>query len=151
MEPFTWQAYEYPHRKKTPDWFFAVAIISASLAAAAVVLDNGLFGVFIVIGATALLLYARRKPGLLTYEINEKGIRVSRRMYPYGDIESFGIVDIEGDEKILLKLKTFFAPLIAVPLGETDPESVRALLERFLPEEAHEEPLSQRIMELIGF
>lgn len=152
MEPISWQAYEYEYREKGPDWFWAVVIIAGSLAVTASLLGNFLFAVLVVVGVSVLLLYARRKPSLLSYEVGERGVKVSRQVYPYEDIESFWVDDRDGDGQLLLKLKvSSFSPLIGIPLGDTSGSAVRAFLGQYLPEEKHEEPLSQKVMEFLGF
>jgi len=49
-----WDAHEYEHRERSPDWFWAVGIISVSVAVAAVIFGNIIFGILVIIAAFTL-------------------------------------------------------------------------------------------------
>ena len=155
-----WSAFEYHYHPKTNDWYWAVGIIAVSVAATSVIFGNILFAFFILISAFALCIVAARKPRLLSCEINDRGIVTDASLYPFTTLESFWVEDYahirELDNphhvpKVILKSKKLFMPYIILPIEAVEPDAVRDALLEFLPEEEHMEPLSQKIMERLGF
>ena len=149
--PLRWQAFEYVHREKSSDWFWAVGIISVSIAATAIIFNNLLFAILIIVGAFALCLFAARKPLRMNFEINDRGILVERVQYPYSSLESFWVEENLGHPKILVKSSKMMMPYIILPIEEIEPATIREYLSEKLPEVEHREPLLQQIMEYLGF
>src|SRR3990167_8386952 len=147
-----WDAHEYEHKERSPDWFWAVGIISVSVTIAAVIFGNIIFGILVLIGAFALSLFASRPPHGLRVAVDEKGITKGGVRYPYSTIQSFWIDTEHPHKKIILRSEKLFMPLIIVPLGnEVDTEQLHENLSNFLPEEFHSLPLIERILEYLGF
>lgn len=154
VSPLTWQALEYHHETKTVDWFWAVGIIAVCIAITAVIYGDVLFGILVLIGAGSLAIYAVREPELISFELNEKGVLIERKMYPYATLESFWVEEhhnVHRHPKLLIKSQKITMPLIVIPIDEVHPDNVRRFLLNFLQEEEHFEPLSQKVMEYLGF
>jgi hypothetical protein len=145
-----WQALEYEYHEKTADWFWALGIITIALSAIAVLLNNILFAIFILLGAATLALYAVRKPELVSFEINNRGIVINKTLYPYSTLESFGI-ETDGPPKILVKSKKMFVPYLVMPVSEEAIDFARTYLLQYLEEQEHREPFSVKLMEYLGF
>jgi len=146
-----WNALEHPYREKSADWFWAVGIITVSLAVSAIIYNNLLLASLIIIGAIALVLQAIKKPRNIHFEINKKGIGVGNTFHPYLTLESFWVEEQTEEPKILLKSKKILLSYIIIPLGGEDPEVIREYLSQYLEEVEHAEPFSQKIMEYLGF
>lgn len=149
--PIIWHAHEYVHREKSADWYWAVGIIAVSMAVTAVLFNNVLFAIFIILSFFILMFYAKRKPALLQIKLDERGIEEGRERYPYSTIESFWVEDQFGEFKIIIKSKKKVLPYIVIPINDVGADAVRDHLKRFLPEEEHNEPLAKRVMEYLGF
>jgi hypothetical protein len=153
-EPFRieWQAHEYEHKKRSSDWFWAVGIISVSIAIASIIFGNIIFGILILVAAFSLSLFINRHPDNVHVIVDEKGIVKGRTRYPYSTIHSFWIDVEHPHKKIILRSQKMFMPLITVPLGEeVDPAELREELIRFIPEEYHSLPFVERFIEYLGF
>lgn len=147
-----WDAHEYEHKERSPDWFWAVGIISVSIAIASVIFGNIIFGILVLISAFTLSLFANRPPSTLHVSVNEKGITRGKISYPYSALESFWIDTEHPHKKIILRSEKMFMPLIIVPLGDnTDVEQLHENLSLFLSEELHSLPFVERILEYLGF
>lgn len=147
-----WQAFEYQHRERSGDWFWVVGIIAVSAAITAILFKNFLFGILIIIAAFALILQALRKPRLIQFTINQSAVRAGQVTYPFSSLESFWLDEANpNDIRLLLKSKNLTAMLVAIPLGDTEPQIVKDFLSTYLPEAELHEPLSQKIMEALGF
>lgn len=148
----TWQTLEYQIRPHGSDWFWAVGIIAISASVTAVLLKNFLFAILIIVAAFALLLQAIRKPRLIQFTINQNAVTAGQVAYPFSSLQSFWLDETNpAAVQLLLKSKNLTAMLIAIPLGDTEPQAVRDFLSPRLPEEELHEPLSQKIMEALGF
>lgn len=146
-----WKAYEYHYREKSSDWFWAVGIIAFSVAMTSVIFNNIIFAIFIVLSAFTLSLYAARRPALIDIELNPKGIVVGKHIYFYSTIEKFWVAEKNTGVVIILKSQKTILPYVTVPAGETDPEKIREYLSHHLEEEEMAEPLTQTVIEYLGF
>ena len=151
--PLKWEAEEYTYREKTPDWFYALGIIAVSIAGTSIIFKNYLFGILILVATFSLMLFAKRKPSLVSFELNDRGLRINRLLYPYSTLESFWITNHEhGSQKLLVQSKKMLSPLLIIPLGETiNQEEIRSHLLNFLKEKEQNEPIAEKIMERLGF
>lgn len=147
----SWKAPEHFHTEKNNDWYWAVAIITITLASLAFIFKNFMFGIFIIIGAFALMIQASKKPRIINYEINDRGIIIDGVLYPFLSLESFWIDSNEQPSKIIIKSHKLFMPYITINIEEVDPEKVREILLNYIAETEHVEPISQKIMERFGF
>ena len=147
-----WDAHEYEHKERSPDWFWAVGIISVSVAIASVIFDNIIFGLLVIIGAFTLSLFAKRPPSTLHVVVDEKGITRGKIRYPHSTLASFWIDTEHPHKKIILKSEKMFMPLIIVPLGDgVDVEELHDKLLISLHEEFHDLPFVEKLLEYLGF
>ncbi|MFA6273496.1 MAG: hypothetical protein WC673_03360 [Candidatus Paceibacterota bacterium] len=148
----TWETFEYQHHERSGDWFWVTGIVAVSLAITAILFNNLLFGILIIIAGFALMLQAARKPRLVQFTINQTGLVAGHTTHPFSSLESFWIDETNPtDARLLLKSKTLTAMLIVIPLGDTEPQAVKDFLSQYIAEEELHEPLSQKIMEAVGF
>ena len=151
-EKISWSAPEYEYKKHNVDWFWAVGIIAVSLAVAAIIYKNILFAIFILVGSFTLLLYAGRKPQVIYFEINTKGVRIGDGLYPYHTLKSFWLRETGKSTKLVLESQKTIMPHVVLPLSpETDADAVREFLLTYLPEEEQKESVSEALMEYLGF
>ncbi len=156
-DKISWQAPVHEHREHSADWYWAVGIITISLAVAFFIVGNILLSVVLVVGVGTLLVHAKNVPRLLECEISRKGIRVDAKLYPWESLESFWVLEesqigkIHSGAKILLISKKPLMPHIVIPLDADLTEEVHEALTQMLPEEPQVEPLPDRIMRKLGF
>jgi hypothetical protein len=148
-----WQTFEYELRERSTDWFWAVGIISIAVAITAIIFNNVLFAIVILIGGFALSLYAARPPKEIDIVISDKGILLEKYFYPYRTLESFWVEERGGGSRILVKSQRLVMPYIVIPINEeeADIETVKGILRKYLPEVFHSESIFHRLMEYLGF
>lgn len=151
MTNLSWNAPEYRHTKKTVEWFLASGIIAVALIATSVLLGNILFAVVIAIAAFVFLLHAQRAPRMVRASVGERGVEFGDALYEYSELASFWVEARDGDARLILKQKKLFSLLTVIPIDGVHPNIIRAALLEFLSEEELHEPLSQKIMEYLGF
>lgn len=152
--PIVWEAMEYEHRDKTPDWYWAVGIIGVSAALISIILGNIIFAIVILVSIFALVVAARREPKLVRFELNTIGVKIDDSFTAYNDLKSFWVENnVHHDSKSILYFKSrrMTAPLLVIPIEEVDPEQVRIFLLELLIEEEHSESIVHRFMEYLGF
>jgi hypothetical protein len=150
---FAWTTPEYAQRHRTADWYWAVAIIAISAAAASILLGNVLFAILIVLSIIILLSFSRQLPRTLSIEVNKHGVKVDKELYRYENIESFWVEDSLPTGTVLtIKSKRLFMPHVSFPVpDEINPDDLRDVLAVYTKEEPYTQPVSERIMEYLGF
>ncbi len=152
--PFIWETEEYYFQEKTSDWYWAVGIVGVSISILAVIFSNALFALLVLFSTFALALYGSKRPSVVKFEVGKKGVMIANTLYPFGMLESFWVEDnrhIAKPSKLIIKSKKPIVPLIAIPLGEINPEDIRDFLMDHLLESHHPAPLGQAILEYFGF
>lgn len=154
-----WQAFEHQHRHRSVDWYWVVWILAVGVAITAYLFNNLLFGILILLSAFNISIFASKKPLLINFLISERGISTNDKLIPYSDLESFWITTgpnppkADGQSKILFKAKKKLSPYIVIPLPDNniDTDEIKEYLLKHLKETKHSEPLSQIIIEKLGF
>ena len=147
-----WDAHEYEHKERNPDWFWAAGIITLGLALAAFIFGNIIFGILIIVAAFSLAIFINRPPENIHVVVDERGLARGKILYPFETLEAFWIDTEHPHKKILLKSKKVFMPLIIVPLNsEADTKLLRDHLSKELREEYYSLPLVEKILEYLGF
>lgn len=152
-DKIAWSAKEYEYRKRSPDWFWAVGLVGLALAVVAIVLNNVLLGVLIAISTFALIISAVKKPEVVDFEINKRGVSVGGKLYLYDSLESFYVIQEAENPKLLLKSEKVMMPLITIPISGVGVklQEIVDYLGNHLAEEEMHEPISQKIAGLLGF
>jgi hypothetical protein len=146
-----WDAHEYEHKQRSPDWFWAMGIIAVSAAVAAIIFGNIIFAILIIVAVFSLSLYINRPPETIHVIIDEKGITRGAVRYPYDTIHSFWVDEDHPHRKIILRSHKLLMPLIIVPIADSDAEKLRRILSHYITEEFHTLPLTEKVLEFLGF
>ncbi len=154
QQPFKleWAAHEYEHKERSKDWYWAMGIITVSVAIVSIILGNIIFSILIIVGAFGLALFINRPPETIGVVVDEIGVIRGNVRYPYETLRSFWIDLEHPHNKIILRSRKLFMPLIVVPISdETDPDKLHEVLSQFLQEEYHALPFIERFLEYLGF
>lgn len=153
MDRLSWNTIEYLHQEKTTDWYWIVGIVSLSIAVISVIMNNIIFAILILVSSFTLALFATKPPHEIEIDIDDMGVRVGKTLYPYKHLDSFWVETRENNDRILIKSKKIFMPLIIIFIEENQvrPGDVRALLLRHMQEEEHSEPILEKLLVYLGF
>ena len=88
---------------------------------------------------------------MITIEITQDGVRAGGNMHPYSLLKAFYINEQDIVPMLFMKSSGIINPFIIIPIGKIDLEKIRTTLREYLPEEEIEEPLSQKLLEYLGF
>ena len=150
-EKLTWQAPEYLYRQKTADWYWIVAIVTISISLIAIILNNIIFAILIIVSSFTLSLFASRHPKIINVEVDENGVTVDKTRYSYANLDSFWVETGQAHPKVLLKAKKILMPYIVILINDIEPEEVKLVLFKHLQEEEHTEPLLEKFLIYFGF
>ena len=146
-----WDAHEYEHKERSADWYWAVGIVVIAIAVTSIIVGDVIFGILVLVGAFALVLYINRPPDTIHIVVDEKGVTRGHTRYPYDALHSFYIAHERSHPVILLRSKKLLMPLVHIPLGETNLERLHKVLLQYLPEEFFGHHLSEKLLEYFGF
>ena len=155
MEPnrkLEWTALEYEEKERGNDWFWALGVIILASAITSFIYANYFFGLFLIIGGILLGVFAVKKPDLVFYELNEKGLKIRNRLFPYTNIKSFWIKKDLEKSTLFIKSERLFMPIISMPINQNSAEEIKNfMLSENVPEEEMKEHVSEKIMDSLGF
>jgi len=150
-EKLTWSALEYEEKERSTDWFWALGVIVVAGSITSIIYANYFFAMLIIIGGILLGFFAIKKPETVPYELNEKGLKIKTRLFPYDTIKSFWVQD-GGKPTLFIKSARMFLPMLSIPITEELTEKVKNIfLSKNVAEEEMKEHPSDKIMESLGF
>ena len=156
-EKIVWSALEYEEKERSHDWFWALGIIVATSSIAAIIFENYFFATLLVLSGLLLGFFAIKKPDTIIYKLNEQGLTIRNRLYPYKNIKSFW-VQLDASRETNIKPILFihseraFMPILSIPIDETMAEDVHSvMLSQNIAEVEMKEHASEKIMEVLGF
>lgn len=146
-----WVAHDANAQQKSGDWYFVLWTVALTAAIAAFLLNNPLFGLFLIIAAFSVTVYASRKPKLVNFGVTKRGVVADKLFYPFSGLSYFCIE--EGvPTYLVLQSKKMLQPLITLPIpDDADLDELHSFLSIFLEEKPLGVPIYQRIMDRIGF
>ena len=147
-----WDTLEHSYTEKTNDWYASVILVSGSLIAVELLMNNWILIALIMVGTISFLLLAARRPNIMHVAITKKGVRAGNTLYPYSTLDGFAIAEYAHEERLLLESNRHIMPLHVIPLAEEiDPDDVREVLSQYLPEKDLQESLPHLLFERLGF
>ena len=151
LEKIEWQMPEYNEKERNNDWFWALGIIVVAASVTSVIFSNYFFAILLIISGILLGYFAIKKPETVSYELNDKGLKIKSRLYPYEKIKSF-YVQTENKPLLFIKSERFYMPIISMPINYMQADNIKDL---FLKKEVIEEKMAEhpyeKIMEHLGF
>ncbi len=157
MEKLQWSALEYEEKDRSPDWFWALGIIILTSSLASLIYGNYFFAILLILSGILLGFFAAKTPDIVPYELNQKGLKIRTRLYPYENIKSFWI-QVGHSEAPDLKPILFihseraFMPVLSIPIENNRAEEIHSIFtSQNIPEEEMREHPSEKIMEYLGF
>ncbi|MEA3399404.1 MAG: hypothetical protein U9R00_02745 [Patescibacteria group bacterium] len=146
-----WLAPEYNHIEKSNDWLWAIGLIALILAIISFWRGNALFGIFILLAGTVLIMFSVRKPQEVEFEINDKEIKVGDKMYFYQKITGFTIEEDEPYNKLIIETTRNFIPVQIIPVPIDISPQIKEELLKIITEKNLKEPRAVQFMEKLGF
>ena len=157
MERLQWSALEYEEKNRSNDWFWALGVIVVTSSVAAIIYENYFFAALLFLSGVLLGFFAVKKPDVVSYELNNQGLKIRTRLYPYENIKSFWVqIDTTGETKLnpilFIKSERLFMPILSIPIEDImAPDIHSIMISKNITEEEMKDHLSIKIMELLDF
>ncbi|MBI4837209.1 MAG: hypothetical protein HY813_02290 [Candidatus Portnoybacteria bacterium] len=138
-----WSAPEFIKYHKGPEWFMIGGLIAFGLLLVALFTKNFIFALIIILAAFSIFIWTQKEPAKINLAVTPRGILINKKNFlRFENLKSFWIFNEPPETKyISIESEKIFVPRIAIPLGEQDPEEIRQILSKFLPEKEYEESL----------
>lgn len=147
-----WTAAEFIEHQKSPGWYLAMIGVALVIVVGVFLLTRDIFNTVIcVIAAILFAVVASRPPREMQYVVDEHGVQVGRRFYPYGDFRSFSLLDEDQISSIVIMPLKRFMPPISLYFDPDDEELIGDLLAEHLPYDQRQHELTERLMRRIRF
>ena len=147
-----WTFLEYEEKERGNDWFWALGIIIVASAVTSFIYKNYFFALFLIIGGILLAVFAVKTPDLVFYELNDKGLKIKNRLYPYDNIKAFFVRKDVDKATLFIKSERLFMPIFSMPVKlELAKDARDIMLKNEVPEEEIKEHVSEKIMDYLGF
>ncbi|OHA47353.1 MAG: hypothetical protein A3A80_03955 [Candidatus Terrybacteria bacterium RIFCSPLOWO2_01_FULL_44_24] len=148
-----WLAPEYAYHEKDKNiWAPAVLGIGSVLALISYFILKSFTSVLVsLIGTFTVLITFFKHPRTITFAITPQGVYAAKKLFSFDDLTAFWIFYHPPEMKeIALRSKKSFMPLIFIPLGDTDPNKIRAILIDFLKEEEQQLSITDTLARFLG-
>jgi Protein of unknown function (DUF3093) len=135
---FVWEAPEFRHYDKTLVWYVTVILVTAALIFLEIYKNDFFGAVSLFVICLLFVLFAHRKPSLVTIQLTNTGVHMGRIHIPYKEIKKFWVVHTRHHKTLNLETTAYLQDLVVIQLGDQDSEEIREFLNIILPE--HETP-----------
>lgn len=151
LETVEWEAPEYNHKKRTPDFLWTIGLIALVMAIVAIWMGNLVFAIFVLIAGASLIMFTVREPGQMNFSIKTEGLIVGKDKYEWKNIKGFNIIKGDPYGKLLIETSKYFLPVYAIPLPTSITEEAKIELSKVIPKLEIKESPSMAFAERIGF
>lgn len=147
-----WTASEFMAHQKNGGWY-AILFGGAVVAAIIVYLltKDKITTTMLLITAVLVAVVAARKPRTLTYELNDIGLQIDQKLYPYHDFKAFSVINEGAINSVMLLPLKRFAPSVTVYYDPKDEAAILDTLSDVLPYEERKQDPIDRFMQRIRF
>lgn len=151
-EGIQWSASEFVAHQKSAGWYFILLFGAAVATALIYVLTRDLVAVSIIILVViTFAIAAARKPRTLQYQVDNSGVHIGQKSYPYGEFKSFSIIDQDAINYIdLLPMKRFM-PSISIYYEPKDEAQITTVISQHLPLQPGQRDMIDNLLHRIRF
>ena len=149
-----WEGREYEHTPRSADWYWALGIIAAAGAIAAVLFGSYLLALLIVVAAAAIALRAAKEPPVHRFTLVEDGLMIGEEFHSFSRMISFTVFEsIDGSlpPELSIKNDTWFTPHLVIPLEGVDADLVYDHFLTHVDESAHQPTVVDLVAAWLGF
>jgi hypothetical protein len=147
-----WTASEFIAHHKSPGWYLVLGLAGFSIAALVYIAREEIISpIMILLMTMAFGVFAARQPRIMNYALDEGGVQIGEKHYPYGLFKSFALMDEGMVSSIYLLPLQRFMPGINIYYAPEDEKRILGVLSNYLPFEQHEMDIVDRLVSKIRF
>jgi len=147
----SWEASEYVHNDKGSAWLIGLIVVLVIFVGAALFFQQWSFAAIILVMGIAFGVFAFRLPRTLSYKLDDDGVEIDGKLYPYNDFRAFAILEDGAFFTMTLIPIRRFSPAISIYFAETDGERIVDVVGDHLPMEHIEPDLIDTLMRRLRF
>lgn len=151
MVEVQWTTLEFEEKDRHPDWVWYAGLIAGIVAAISFFYGNIFFGIFVIIAGITLIIYAFRKPQMLSVSIGNDAVTINNEVILYTSIRQFWLDESGKQDKLLLLVNTVLFPMVVLPIEGVKADTIRAVLISHIPEVQMQDSTSGKIFDTLGF
>ncbi len=148
----SWTASEYIEHQRGADWYLMLFGGTIALAAITYFITKDYFAtsVMVILGVI-VAAFSRHRPKQIDYELNDSGVNIGPKSYPYRSFKSFAVMRDEAVPSIMLMPLKRFMPPISIYFAEPDEEPITSVLGAHLPYEDQKPDQIDRLSRRLKF
>lgn len=152
VKPVTWTASEFIAHHKTPGWYAAVAGGFIMLGVLIYVVTKDIISVVAISIVVILFLVASgKKPQQRPYQVDDQGVSIGSRFYPYSLFKSFAMRQEGAIGSISFMPLKRLMPEISIYYAPEDEARIVDVLTANLPNDQRKEQGVDRLMKRLRF
>ena len=152
VEGLDWTASEFVEHSKSAGWYLMLAAGGLLLAGLVYLITKDKISTGMVVIVSIIFgIFAARKPRVLNYSVDQKGIRVGEKSYSYAHFKSFAVVKEGAIDSIWLTPVKRFMPMLTIYFEPNDESKIVDVISHFLPVEAHQLDPVDKLMHRLRF
>ncbi len=142
-DEMNWRIEEPNFTPKTTQWFWALGILAFALIVFSILLKNYLLTIILALAIFIIYSSKNKKPELINFRLDNDGLYIEHKFYPYDSFESFWIFEAHTDKEreLALRYKRHLSPLLIAPFYNNDESRIKRILNKYLPESEEQESL----------
>jgi hypothetical protein len=147
-----WTASEFIAHDKAVTWYALFGVIALIVLALVYLITRDIFSVLIISFLALLVGFtASRKPQVVTFKVDTRGVAVGQKFHPYSEFRSFALIQEGAFSSITFApLKRFMVPL-SIYYDPKDEDSIIEVLASHLPVEQREHDVLERLARRVRF
>lgn len=147
-----WEAKEFEHYERPSGWYFTFFAVAFLVIAYEVYLRDWFGAITLLIIGAVFYFFSKMTPKVVHVVITDKAIEADRARFTYNNIKDFWIVEFQGLQSLHFETTAYLNRFITIMLDGQDPEEVREVLKKYLPEvEDRHEGIARRLSRHIKF
>lgn len=152
LAPIQWSASEFISHQKTAKWYVGLGCATAIITIIVLLITRSIMsGVVVALACGSLGVLGAKKPETKTYTLDDYGIRIGDRSFPYEAFKSFSLVEEGAMNCIWLRPLKRYTPTTAMYFAPSDEDKILSMLENFLPDEERQLDTIDRLSRRIRF
>jgi len=148
----SWTASEYIEHDKSASWYGWFCLAAAAVIGGIYVLTRDLFSVILLsFLAVVFGVFAARKPKVLQYQLDDRGLTIGQKFYPMNLFRSFAVIEEGPFRSVTLLPMKRFMPAISLYFSPEDETAILDAFSSLLPQEIRQQDALDKFMHRIRF
>jgi len=144
-----WTFSEFIKYKRGIRWYITAFLVFAILFLYSIKSENFLFAVIIVMIALIIVNSHKKEPIKIQFTATDRGIKINKFFYPYGNFNKFWIVSLPSHtKKIYFEINNMLHTHLVVPANNHSSQELREILSKYIEED--KETVGEPVSEIIG-